>query len=106
MNPKIDQNRDAFLSELRSGNYEKGTIRSDESGRPILDRPDDNGFCARAIMTHMFGDLGSRLSVPVAAKALGISTSQCGYIQREINDTDLSFPEMARRIEREVFKRT
>lgn len=106
MRDNIRQNRDAFLLALRTGDYKKGTIKSDDRGYPLFETEADKiGFCACAIMTHMFGEADDgRLSVPKASKALGLPSSACGYIQREINDTELTFPQMADRIEREVFR--
>ena len=97
-------NRLFFLQELRSGKYKKGTIKSDESGNPVIEsKEDDNGYCACAIMAHMFGQNGNKVSLSKAVKALGITNAKCQYIQREINDTPLGFPEIADRIENEIF---
>jgi len=52
---EIENNRDLFLAELRSGKYKKGTTKSDEKGNPIFDSLEDQeGFCACAIMLHLF----------------------------------------------------
>lgn len=101
---EVNLNRAAFLKSLREGGWQKGTIKSDSSGRPIFETESDkHGSCVCAIMTQMFGEVDGRLSVPTAAKALGITSATCGFIQREINDTPLNFPEMADRVEAEVF---
>jgi hypothetical protein len=102
----IELNRFDFLNELRTGNHKKGTIKSDEKGHPIIEKPEDaDGACACAIMGMMFGQTESgKISLPQAAKALGIDSKQCRYIQQELNDTSLTFPEIADCIERDVFK--
>lgn len=102
---EIESNRAKFLNELRTGKHKKGTIKSDEKGYPVFETDADrDGRCACAIMGSMFGATDkSKISLSKAAKALGIDNKQCGYIQREINDTALTFPEMADRIEKEVF---
>ncbi len=102
----IQENRALFLSELRSGRHNKGTIKSDSKGYPVIEtESDNNGHCACAIFTEMFGvvDGSDKLSISKATKAIGITTKDCGYIQREINDTDLNFNQIADRIELEVF---
>lgn len=97
------QNRSLFLSELRSGKYRKGTIKSDERGLPVFETESDkNGHCCCAVMVELFG--GKNYSVSKAAKAVGISSKQCAYIQKEINDNDSTLAENADRIELEVFK--
>ncbi len=104
---QVEINRAAFLNELRTGDNKKGTIKSDEKGYPVFEKPgDDDGRCACAIMGRMFGLTNKgKISLPQAAKALGISNKACGYIQREINDTLLTFPEMADVIEIDVFNK-
>lgn len=98
----ILENRNVFLSELRSGKYKKGCIKSDEKGRPVIESPeDDDGSCVCAIMVQLFG--GPKSSVPKAVKALGITTQNCRFIQRELNDSPLSFTEIASMIENEIF---
>lgn len=106
LSTQIEANRDQFLEALRSGKYKKGTIRSDEKGYPIIESEEENdGHCACAIMLHEFPDEFGRESIVIARKALGISRQDCRFIQHEINDTPLSFPAMADRIEVEIFKR-
>lgn len=102
----IENNRALFLKELRSGKYKKGTIKSDEKGNPVIEKPEDNdGACACAIMGQMFGQTSSgRISLPTAAKALGLDNKACGFIQSEINDTPDDFNTIALRIEELVFK--
>jgi hypothetical protein len=100
-------NRLKFLEELRSGIHKKGTIRSDERGMPVIETEADNdGHCACAIFTEMFGDTGNeKLSIATACKAIGISTKECGYIQQKLNDTGLNFNQIADHIESEVFSK-
>jgi hypothetical protein len=103
----IPQNRQLFLSELRSGKYQKGTIKSDERGRPIIETPEDEqGHCACAIMVHLFGiNPEGKSSMPMVRKALGLRIQDCTYIQQELNDSPLTFDEIADRIEEEIFNR-
>jgi len=102
----ILNNRLLFLSELRSGKYQKGTIKSDEHGKPIIvSEEDNNGYCCCAVMAHLFGQKpNGKLSLPQAIKALGITTKDCKFIQTQINDTPTSLFENADRIEKEIFK--
>jgi len=103
---QIKQNRVLFLNELRSGKHKKGTIKSDEKGFPVIEKPEDeDGACACAIMGQMFGKTATgKVSLPTAAKALGLDNKTCGFIQREINDTPDDFNTIALRIEELVFK--
>ena len=99
---KIKQNRSLFLKELRTGKYKKGCIKSDEMGIPIIETKEDNeGYCSCAIMVNLFG--GAKFSVSKSAKAVGISSKDCAYIQGNINDTNLTFPQQADEIERLFF---
>lgn len=98
----IEKNRTLFLKELRSGNYKKGCIKSDENGNPVIKTKEDNdGYCSCAIMVKLFG--GDKFSLPKAVRALGITNKDCRYIQLEINDTDLTFSEQADKIEKLFF---
>lgn len=102
---RIYKNRKLFLNELRSGKYKKGTIRSDEKGNPIIESPEDNdGYCACAIMNHLFDPKGNTSTLK-ARKALGITGKDCEYIQHDLNDSPLTFNEIADRIEKEIFKK-
>jgi len=103
---KIEINRTLFLKELRSGNYKKGTIKSDKNGHPIFETDEDkNGHCCCAIMGEMFGETEKgRISLPKAMKALGLKRKDCEYIQKDINDNSSTLIENADRIELEIFK--
>lgn len=96
---EVAANRRFFLSELRSGKYPKGTIRSDCRGRPIVESPSDHGWCACALMHDLFADQSGGY-----LRALGLSAKQCRYIQQDLNDTPLTFAEIADRIEGEIFQ--
>lgn len=107
MNAEIQANRTKFLSILRTGNYKKGCIRSDENGKPIIETPeDDDGCCTCGIMYHEFPGPNGKLSMLNARTALGITRQDCDFIQQELNDTPLTFPQIADRIEAEVFFHT
>ena len=94
----VEANRLAYLEALRSGRYRKGTTHSDERGRPVVDSVFDEGWCACALMFDLFNGRDY-------LKALGLTTKQCAFIQQELNDTDLTFAQIADRIESEVFAR-
>lgn len=100
---RVKENRRKFLDELRSGKHKKGTITSDEKGKPIVNGPDDEGCCACALMVTMFFNDGDSPSEYNYRKSLNLTAQQCRFIQRDINDTPLTFPEIADRIEIEVF---
>lgn len=100
---EVEQNRDAFLSALRSGEFKKGTTRSDVRGRPIVESPDDEGYCACALMHDLFFDYGGVENGRNYLRALDLSPSQCRFIQQELNDSPLTFEQIADRIEQEVF---
>lgn len=92
------------MAELRSGKYQKGTIKSDHLGRPVFENESDkNGYCACAIMVHLYG--GDKFSLPRAVRSLGLTAKDCAFIQRQINDTPDDFITIADRIEGEVFKK-
>lgn len=100
----INENRELFLSELRSGKYKKGTIRSDEKGFPIIESPEDNdGCCACGLMVMLFPSPTDRGHLNHARKQLGLTAKDCRYIQQELNDTTLSFIQIADIIDKEVF---
>lgn len=101
----IEENRAVFLEALRSGKYKKGTIRSDEKGQPIINsKEDDDGYCACAIMCHLFDPEGNTSTVK-AREALGITGEDCRYIQHDLNDSPLTFPEIADVIDERIFQR-
>lgn len=100
----VTQNRKLFLQELRSGNHKKGTIRSDERGKPIVESEDDEGCCACALMVTMFFNDGEKPSEYNYRKSLNLNAIDCRFIQQNINDTPLNFNQIADRIENEVFK--
>jgi hypothetical protein len=102
---QIEKNRDRYLMELRSGKYKKGCVKSDEKGNPIIETSEDaEGSCACAIMCHLFSP-NENTSTTKARAALGITGKDCTYIQQVLNDSPLTFEEIADRIEKEIFKR-
>jgi hypothetical protein len=94
----IDKNRHKFLSALRSGKYTKGVATSDSQGKPVVVI---DGYCACAVMIHELSPV--KLNYRLAREALGITGKDCAYIQTQLNDTPLTFPQIADRIENEVF---
>lgn len=89
----IKENRDLYLSELRSGEYNSGCTKP---GLPTTQTPEDgSGTCAYAILIQLFG------SDPEAA--IGITPEQSMYIQVDINGQTDDLSEIADRIENEVF---
>jgi hypothetical protein len=103
MSTPIQHNRKVFLSALRSGEYKKGTTRNDERGRPVIESESDNGWCACALMHDLFFDYNGTKHHRNYLKALDLTPRQCRYIQQDLNDTPLTFREIADRIEAEVF---
>jgi len=112
---EILHNRVDFLWSLRNDPHIKGTTKSDEKGNPIFETElQKDGACACGIMCTMFGQeregwgidnskpLG-KINFKRAREAVGITVEDCQYIQSQISDTPLSFPEIADRIEKEVF---
>lgn len=103
LTPEVINNRQMFLSELRSGKHKKGTIRSDEKGNPIVEGEKDEGCCACALMVTLFFNDGEKPSEYNYRKSLNLNAGECRFIQSQINDTPLNFQEIADRIENEVF---
>jgi len=100
----IEINREAFLHALRCGKYKKGTTRSDERGRPIVESEADEGWCACALMHDLFYQYDGTLSGLNYRRALDITAKDCRLIQQQWNDKEnLSFPEIANKIESEIF---
>ena len=100
----IEANRAFFLSELRSGKYVKGTIVSDETtGKPVFLDGNYEGSCACAVMHDLFFDYEGTQSSRNYLRALDLTPIECRYIQRDLNDTSLTFNEIADKIESEVF---
>ena len=99
----VDRNRKKFLKVLRSGKYKKGIATSDKkTGRPIVKL---EGYCVCAVMVHEFGGMEKGTGAyKIARDALGINGKDCSYIQTQLNDTKLTFPQIADRIENEIFK--
>lgn len=100
----IENNRNLFLSELRSGKYTKGCTKSDEkTGNPIFEKEEDfkeNTACSCAIMGNLFGEQNNgKISLPKATKALGLKSTDCKFIQQEINDRKSTLQEDAEVIE-------
>ena len=100
---EVEANRTTFLAALRSGKYRKGTTRSDERARPVIEGEADEGYCACALMHDLFYEYGGTRADRNYLRALDLTPDQCRYIQRDLNDTPLTFAEIADRIEREVF---
>ncbi|MCC2547696.1 hypothetical protein LJY25_14670 [Hymenobacter sp. BT175] len=108
---EIKENRAAFLHSLRTGNHKKGAMKSDERGHPIFKTEvEREGACACGIMCQMFGMARNKsgqefMSPKKAQEALGLTYHDCYFIQTQISDTPLTFPEIADRIEAEVFNK-
>lgn len=100
----IEDKRNLFLSELRSGKYTKGCTKSNETtGEPIFEKESDyaqNTACACAIMGNLFGEQpNGKISLPKATKALGLKATDCRFIQQHINDRKSTLQEDAEIIE-------
>jgi len=103
---EVAENRALVLSALRSGKYRKGTIKSDERGRPVVESEADEGWCACALMHDLFFDYRGWKHKRAFMVALNLKARQCRYIQQELNDTPLTFPEIADLIEVQIFNGT
>lgn len=95
----VMKNRMQFLNALRSDKYVKGVATSDKQGKPVVVV---EGYCACAVMIHELSPI--KMNYREAREALGIKGKDCTYIQTQINDTDLTFHQIADRIEKEIFK--
>lgn len=84
---------------MRSGLYPKGPIGNDARGRPLVGDLDLPGFCAIGLMATLLDEY----SMPTVRALIGLSRGQVTKIQREWNDSPLSFAEIANRVEREMF---
>ena len=93
----VAENRQRFLSALRSGAYVKGPIETDDRGRPA--DPDATGFCAVGLAHTLFVDDDLPGSLSKMCAALGLTAVQFRQIQQEWNDSELTFPEIADLIE-------
>lgn len=97
---QVMANRKLFLTALRSGEYSKGPIETDDRGRPL--DPNAEGWCAIGLAFTLFCDeqKGSKQKM---VEALGITSKQLTYIQQRWNDSSLTFPEIAELIETHMF---
>lgn len=95
---RID-NRAKFLAALRSGEFIKGTTKSNSKGNPIFENNNKEGYCACAIALELFpaNNLEYR-------RALDIGAKQCRLIQKWNDEEDSTFPEIANRIEKFLFE--
>lgn len=97
----ISENRIKLLNALRSNKYQKGIATSNKkTGKPIVIV---EGYCACAVMIHELSPI--KMNYREAREALGIKGKDCTYIQQKLNDSDLSFSEIADRIESDIFNR-
>jgi hypothetical protein len=100
------RNREIYLKELRSGKWKKGCIKSDEKGYPIIETPeDDDGACACGIIYHLFPKANGKCTMLNARNSLGITRQDCDYIQYCLNDSPMTFPQIADILERTVFSK-
>ncbi len=98
----IIHNRELFLKALRSGDYPKGPIETDDRGRPL--DLSASGWCAVGLAFTLFckEQKGSNRKM---RDALGLTSVQLTSIQQEWNDSPLTFPEIADLIENRMFNR-
>lgn len=93
-------NRKIFLAALRSGKYPKGTTIADDKGRPVIQSEADEGFCAVGLIDTLFNP---KYTSQDRLNALNLTQEQVTKIQREYNDSSLTFPQIADLIEWEMF---
>jgi len=84
----MQHNRQVFLSALRSGEYKKGTIKTDAKGRPIIESINDEGFCAVGLLDTLFNP---SFTSKRRREALGLTGLEIMKIQQEWNDSSLTF---------------
>jgi hypothetical protein len=104
---EVKRNRATFLDAMRSGKYPKGTIETDDRGRPInhVVTNGDEGHCAVGLMAHLFYEYKGVESPRNYLIALDITTRDARKIQQEWNDSPLTFPEIADKVEAEIFNK-
>jgi hypothetical protein len=96
--PEQANNRARFLDLLRCGDYPKGPFVKGQ------DKPPEGavGYCAVGLpYTVLCGNQGP---VTDLCKKLALTPKQLSRIQNEWNDSPLTFPEIADRIEHEFFE--
>ena len=96
-------NRRLFLTALRSGDYPKGPIETDDMGRPL--DPNAKGWCAVGLAFILFCEEQKGFKQKMG-KALGLTSFQITFIQQEWNDSHLTFHEIADLIESRMFTRS
>lgn len=95
----IAKNRQTFLDALRSDKYPKGPIEVDDKGHPT--DPNAYGFCVDGLAYALFRDEDKPGSLVPVRAALGFSQDQFARLQQVLNDSPLTFPEIADLIEDE-----
>lgn len=95
--PEMERDRAIFLAALRSGKYEKGPYVAGQDEPPA----GATGFCAVGLPYTLF--LHNKGPVQGLKKILGVTKEDLSRIQNEWNDSPLTFPEIADRIENEIF---
>ncbi len=94
---KQKENRATFLAALRSGEFTKGEfIKGGDAP------PNAQGYCAVGLPYTLFLNNEG----PVAAglkRVLGLKQADISKIQNEWNDSDMSFAQIADKIETEIF---
>lgn len=96
---QIKINRETFLTALRSGEYEKGPIEDDGYGKP----PDGaTGYCAVGLAYVLFHDEARPGALSYTRTALGFTRKDFTKIQKEWNDSVLTFVEIADLIQAEI----
>ena len=96
----VKENRSIFLAALRSGVYPKGPYIKNQ------DKPPEGatGFCAVGLAYTLFLD-GEDVQLTKRFKeVLNLSQKQLAFIQNEWNDSPLTFPEIADKIELDMFQ--
>ena len=94
-----EENRRLFLHALEGGRYAKGPIEVDTRGRPV--DPSAAGWCAVGLAYTLFHDSSRPGSLVPVRRALGVSRQQLFYLQNTLNDSALTFGEIAARIRHE-----
>src|SRR5262245_19500156 len=90
---QIAANRARFLAALRSGAYPKGPIAVDGRGRPT--DPAAPGWCVDGLAYTLFHDPARPGSLVPVRAALGVSRDTFAWWQQELNDSAMSFAQIA-----------
>ena len=94
---ELGSGRVEFLAALRSGRYPKGPFIKGQSDPP----EGATGYCAIGLAYTLL--LNNEGGVMGLKRVLALTGAQISQIQNDWNDSSMTFPEIAGRIEAEMF---